>query len=107
MTTPRQRALSVLNHEVPVFVPDYLRHIDMEKFGPFFNVEDIDQLFDRLGNTIISFSPRYLKRPKEPCGRFNHTLPERIWGSPEELDGTFSNSYPRPLAGAETISDST
>ena len=105
LTTPRQRALSALNHEVPDFVPAYLRHIDMEKIGPFFNAEDIDQLFDRLGNTIISFSPRYLKQPPGPYGRFCHTLLERVWGSSEELDGTFSDSFARPLAGAETISD--
>jgi uroporphyrinogen decarboxylase len=104
-TTPRDRALCALKHEVPETIPAYVRWIDFEKFGPYFQTADYGQLFELLGNTIISFCPKYLKRDLGPHGKFCHCLPESLWGVPEGCEGTYTNGIARPFAAAATVAD--
>jgi uroporphyrinogen decarboxylase len=104
-TIPRDRALCALKHEVPETVPAYVRWIDFEKFGPFFQAADYGQLLERLGNTIVSFCPKYHKREVGPYGKFCHCLPEALWGAPEGFESTYTNSVARPFAAAESEAD--
>lgn len=103
---PRVRAMAALGHQVPNVIPAHVRNIiDWEPYAAHFGITGWDELMDRLGETIVSFVPAYTSTdlpllPKE----HSHGLPA-IWGIPDELAGTYSDSVPRPLASATTVAD--
>ena len=95
--------LSSLRHEVPETVPAYVNNvIDWEQYAESVDVRSRDELLDELGNSIISYIPDHKNVQDE-----NHELPAMfsIWGVPEEMYMTYSDSIPRPLASAETVAD--
>lgn len=101
--TPRQRALAAIHHQVPDRVPAYVRNVlDWERHAARFGVSTWEELAAYLGNTILSFTPTHRTIPSVT----NTTaLPTSLWGVPEDLFGTYTDSVPRPLAHAETPAD--
>jgi uroporphyrinogen decarboxylase len=99
--------MAALKHQVPDIVPAYVRNvIGWERHAAFFRVSDLGELMDRLGNTIVSFVPTYTGAESPlPAADYSVGLPPAIWGIPEELTGTYTDSVPRPLAVAETVAD--
>lgn len=96
--TPRERALAALRHEIPDRVPAYVNNLmEWERHAGYFGVSTPEELLELWGNTIISFQPAYLGKPS-PDGL-------DLWGVQEEMRGTYTDSVPRPLAGAERIAD--
>jgi uroporphyrinogen decarboxylase len=107
--TPRERGLAAFRREVPDTVPAYVRNVmDWERHAKHFGVSTREELFAVLGNTIRSFSPAPLPRdemdsgPRPDGGVEPHLT---IWGIPEEMVGTYTDSIPRPLAHAESPAD--
>lgn len=102
--TPRERVMSAVRHEVPDQIPAYLRNIyEWEKHAAHFGVATLEELRDRLGNCIVSIIPdseRLQVQPRGPAG-----AAAGLWGpAPEELK-TYTDTYERPLAAAETAAD--
>ena len=100
--TPRQRALAALHHHVPDLIPSHIFNVlEWEKRLEYFGVNSLDELADRLGNTIVIHVPPYGDRqPGQAVG----VLPA-LWGVPDEYTVTYTDSIPRPLANAETVAD--
>lgn len=99
----RERVLCSLRHEVPASVPAYVNNVvDWEQYTEPLEVGSREALLDALGNSIISYVPEHVTIRDE-----DHELPAMfsIWGVPEELCVTYTDSIPRPLANAETIAD--
>ena len=105
--TPRERAMAALKHQVPDIVPAYVRNvIGWERHAAYSCVSDLGELMDCLGNTVVSLVPTYTgSGPPVPAAEYSGGLPPAIWGIPEDLTGTYTDSVPRPLAGAETVAD--
>jgi len=100
--TPRERALAALHHEVPDVIPTHIFNVlEWERRAEYFGVRTLDQLADKLGNTIVIHTPPY--EGQEP-GQAVHVLPA-LWGVPDEYTTTYTDSIPRPLANAETVAD--
>jgi len=104
--TPRERAMAALRHQVPDVIPAHVRNVvDWEPYAVHFGVTDWAELMDCLGETIVSFIPAYTGTdPPLLPGEHSHGLPA-IWGVPDDVAGTYSDSVPRPLANATTIAD--
>jgi uroporphyrinogen decarboxylase len=104
--TPRERAMAALKHQVPDVIPAHVRNvIDWERHAAYFGVKTLSELKDYLGETIVGFVPTYTYTdpPVHPI-EHSHSLPA-IWGIPEEMEGTYTDSVPRPLASVTTVSD--
>jgi uroporphyrinogen decarboxylase len=104
--TPRGRAMAALTHRVPDRIPAYVRNVvGWERHAAYFGVATLDELMERLGNAIVSFVPAYTaaEPPVQP-GELSPGLP-LIWGVPEQYAGTYTDSWPRPLARAETTAE--
>ena len=104
--TQRERALAALKHEVPDRIPAYIRNLmEPERHMAHLGVSTREELFERVGNTIVSFTPAYLMGKEAPqhAGRYSPVLVSTIWGVSEDTMGTYTDSMPRPLAHAETI----
>ncbi|MDA8218641.1 MAG: hypothetical protein M0Z94_13595 [Dehalococcoidales bacterium] len=102
LSLPRQRAMAALRHRVPDVVPAHIRRImGWERHAAYMGVGTLPELLDHLGNSIAVYVPAYgdLTVGEEWVG-----LPP-IWGLPEEYQGTYTDSLPRPLAAANTIAD--
>ena len=95
--------LASFRHEAPEAVPAYVNNVvDWAPYASYYSVSSVAQLLDILGNAIISFGPAY----KPAGGDAAHpTGALSIWGVPESASLTYSDSVPRPLARAETVSD--
>lgn len=107
MMTSRERAMAALKHHVPDAIPAHVRNvIGWERYAAYFGVETLGELKDYLGETIVSFVPAYTHTDPPVLPReHSHGLPS-IWGIPEEMEGTYSDSVlARPLANAETVAD--
>ncbi len=106
MMTPRQRAMAALKHRLPDVIPAYVRNvIDWEQHAIYFGVTTLGELMERLGNTIISFTPAYVyTEPPDLPIEHSPGMP-LIWGIPEDMILTYTDSKPRPLADAETVAD--
>jgi uroporphyrinogen decarboxylase len=107
--TQRERVLAAFKHEENETVPAYVRIIEnWEAHKGYFKVEQQNELFDKLGNTIRSFVPDNLDRKSDiPMKNIDCqvTVDVSIWGVPEEFAGTYSDLISRPLGRAETIKD--
>ena len=103
LMTPRERALSAFRHEVPDRVPAYVRNVlDWQRHAAYFGVSTQADLFALLGNTIRSFGPACLIQRSDSQSDQNLLT---IWGIPGDMVGTYTDSFPRPLARAETMAD--
>jgi uroporphyrinogen decarboxylase len=101
--TRRELVLASLRHEAPERVPAYVNNVvDWEPYASYYSVSSVPQLLDVLGNSIISFAPTYKPAGVDPDAR---TGALSVWGVPEYASLTYSDSVPRPLARAETVSD--
>ena len=99
----RERVLSSLRHEVPESIPAYVNNvIDWQQYADSVDVGNRDELLDVLGNSIISYMPDHVSISVE-----DHESPAMfsIWGVPEDMYMTYTDSIPRPLAHAETAAD--
>ena len=106
MMTPRERVMAALAHRVPDAIPAHVRNIiGWERHAAYFGVKALGGLKDLLGETIVSFVPAYVRSaPPLSPEEHSHGLPA-IWGIPREMEGTYTDSVPRPLAGATTVAD--
>ena len=104
--TGRDRVVAALRHEVPDLIPAYVRNVmGWERHAAYFGVATLAELMERLGNTIVSVVPAYtLAQPPVQPGELSPGLP-LIWGVPDDLSGTYTDSRPRPLADAQTTAD--
>ena len=102
---PRERALAAFEHQLPDVIPAYVRNImDWERHAAHLGVVTRDELFAALGNTMVTYAPACLI--PQDVGRVDpQGDPLSIWGVPEGAVGTYTDTVPRPLAGAETIAD--
>ena len=99
----RSRVLAALNHEIPTAIPAYVNNVvDWEQYASYFNVDTLEELLERLGNSIVSYVPDAFF-PAASSREDNVLL--SAWGVPEALRGTYTDSVPRPLADAETVAD--
>ena len=107
--TPRERALAAFDHEIPDLVPAYVRNVmEWERHAEHFGVSTRDDLFTLLGNTIRNLWPAPLTQDGTPLStdsEQNVQAAFAIWGIPEDMRGTYTDSIPRPLSCAETISE--
>jgi uroporphyrinogen decarboxylase len=94
--------MTALRHRVPDLVPAQIRNMpEWERHAAYFGLATWEELLDSLGNTIVSFVPAYGEiQPAEHAV----SLPQ-IWGLPEEVYGTYTDTIARPLAHAETVAD--
>ena len=54
----RSRVLAALNHEIPTAIPAYVNNVvDWEQYASYFNVDTLEELLERLGNSIVSYVP--------------------------------------------------
>jgi uroporphyrinogen decarboxylase len=106
MMTPRERAMAALKRQIPDTIPAYVRNVlDWERHAAHFDVDTLGELMTSLGNTIMSFAPAYVGvDPPIPPIDYSPGMP-LIWGIPEDMIITYTDSIPRPLAHAETIGD--
>lgn len=111
MMNPRERVMTALKHQVPDMIPSYVRNVlDWERHALYFRVATLGELMEHLGNTILSFSPAYVYTdppalPIHPQTGSPLVGMPLIWGIPEDMILTYTDSMPRPLANAETIAD--
>jgi len=107
--TPRERALAAFDHEVPETVPAYVRNVmEWQRHAEHFGVSTQDDLFTLLGNTIRCFWPDLLTSKDTPSSTDSEQSAPAlftVWGIPEDTRGNYTDSLPRPLAHAETISE--
>jgi uroporphyrinogen decarboxylase len=107
--TNRDRVIAAFKHEELETVPAYVRIIEnWESHLGYFKVENQDDLFNKLGNTIRSFVPDNLSRKSIiPITNVDRqvTIDVSIWGVPEEFAGTYSDTIPRPLGHAQSVKD--
>jgi uroporphyrinogen decarboxylase len=105
----RESVIAAFNHEEKETVPAYVRIIEnWESQKNYFKVETREELFSKLGNTIRSFVPAPLdqKNVTESSNVDSQvTIDISIWGIPEELAGTYSDLFERPLSRAENVQD--
>jgi uroporphyrinogen decarboxylase len=103
--------MSALKHQVPDIIPAYVRNVlDWERHAAHFGVSTLSDLKDHLGNTILSFTPAYVftdppTLPIDPKTGSSLVGMPPIWGIPEDMILTYTDSIPRPLANARTITD--
>ena len=99
--------MAALKRQVPDIVPAYVRNVmGWQRHAAHLCVPSLSELMDRLGNTIVSFAPAYTgAEPPVPAVEHSPGLPATIWGIPEGLAVTYTDSVPRPLAGATTVAD--
>ena len=105
--TPRDRVLVALAHQLPDVVPAYVRNvIGWERHAAYLGAVTLTELMQRLGNTILSFSPTYLASdPPASAAEHSPGLPP-IWGFAGDMEPyTYSDTLPRPLAHAQTAAD--
>jgi uroporphyrinogen decarboxylase len=104
---PRERALAAFKHQIPDVIPAHVRNVvGWERHAAHFGVTTLGELMDCLGDTIFCFVPAYTDaQPPTVPDEQSPALPAAIWGVPEDMAGTYSDTVPRPLAHAETVAD--
>lgn len=62
--TSKERVLAAINHELSDRIPAYVNNLmEWERHAEHFHVSSREELLERWGNAIISFSPDYLGIP--------------------------------------------
>jgi uroporphyrinogen decarboxylase len=102
-SSPRDRVKASLSHTVPETIPAYVNNlVDADRYLGYFAVADRNELLERLGNCMINYAPGLRATSQDPQGT---PSPLSLWGVAKEMNITYTDSVPRPLARAETTAD--